>query len=132
MASNKSVVVVPADGSIQTALKKLQTGANGDFLSVTYAGDGCTLAIDCQETGGLEAVLAKLPDNEQRYVVLRKDHQIDKVNAVKFVYIDWTPNGVAPSRRAMLATHKPQVSYSSSTYAHTKEKQVAVACNSWT
>ena len=56
--------------------------------------DATTLAVIAEGMGGLDEAKAHCPPNTERYVYLRKGHQVELAYTVKFAYIDWTPDAL--------------------------------------
>ncbi len=58
--------------------------------------------------GGLDEAKEYCPPNKERYIYVRRGHQVDLSYTAKFAYIDWTPDTLSPMRKALLTTHKGQ------------------------
>jgi len=102
-------VVFPGDGSVQTALKKINNEVEGaHFLVIGYS-DKVTLCVVAEGPGGLDAARAHLPLDTERYILLRIDHKVEMARTVKFAFITWFPPKLKIMRKALLSTHKGQV-----------------------
>mmetsp|Transcript_27896 Transcript_27896/g.54924 ORF Transcript_27896/g.54924 Transcript_27896/m.54924 type:complete len:520 (+) Transcript_27896:42-1601(+) len=104
-----NTVKFPDDGTVAAALTKLHKEVEGsNFLVLGYS-DKVTLCVVAEGPGGLEECKPHLPEDTERYVLLRKDHQVEMARTVKFAYVTWTPPKLKIMRKAMLSTHKGQV-----------------------
>lgn len=111
--ANRETLVFTDDGSIEAAMVRCRDTDNGPlrFLVLGYEGENVIKLVGEGE-GGLKECFDQgyLPLKECRYVLVRQDHKVEMASTVKFGYIDWAPDGVKPSRRAILSTHKGQMS----------------------
>jgi drebrin-like protein len=100
------------DDSVQQALTEFRGTDRNDkgerFIVIGYEGKNKLKVIATGE-GGLEEAKEYLPADECRYILVRKVHMVEISTTTKFGYIDWTPQGIRPMRRALLSTHKSQV-----------------------
>lgn len=63
-----------------------------------------------QEGGLNDAIQAgEFPEREERYCLLRIQHQVEMAKTMKFALVTWYPEGLKPMRKALLSTHKGQV-----------------------
>jgi len=106
--SKQDKVQLPEDGSVQAAIKKIHDNGPSAYLVIGYS-NPTTLSVVAQGDGGLAEAAASFPDDDQRYAIVRKEHKVDSAKTVKFAYVDWTPNGMKPFRKATVSTHKGQV-----------------------
>lgn len=104
-----SAVQFPADGSVTAALNKLQNVVEGENFLVLGYSDKITLCVIAEGPGGLNECKPYLPQDTERYILLRKDHKVEMARTVKFAYVSWTPPKLKIMRKAMLSTHKGQV-----------------------
>jgi hypothetical protein len=83
----------------------------GNAFAVIGFADNLTLTvIHKAEDGKLEDIYSHFPAEECRFALTKRTFKVEMANAVKFIYLDWTPQGVKASRRAVLATLKRQAS----------------------
>ena len=68
-----------------------------------------TLNVVATGSGQLADAVAHFAVGECRYTLIRTTHIIDRSETVKFIYVEWTCETIAPQRKAVLTTHKPQV-----------------------
>jgi len=109
-SSRKDQVELASDGSVQKALATFRAPESGPESYVVFSySDAITINVVAQGKGGLAEIFASLLPTEQCYALLRKDHKVELATTVKFVYIDWTPLGMNPMRKALVSTHKRQV-----------------------
>jgi len=106
--SKQDKVQLPEDGSVQAAIKKIHDNGPSAYLVIGY-GNPTTLAVIAEGEGGLAEAAAHFPDDDNRYAIVRKEHKVEMAKTVKFAYIDWTPHGMKPFRKATVSTHKGQV-----------------------
>jgi len=111
MSSKQDKIDLPPDGSVQKALSAARAAdmSPESYCVIGYSSP-TTLCVIAQGKGGLDEVLQYLTDDDCRYILLRKDHKVEMANTVKFAFIDWTPNTMKPMRKALVSTHKHQVS----------------------
>lgn len=79
------------------------------YIVLGYQDDKRTLTVVSQGDGGWAEAQPHLGSADANYVLLRKIHQVELAVTTKFVYIDWTPEAIKPTRKALLSTHKSQV-----------------------
>jgi len=96
------------DGSCEKALKSFRQGEGDLFLVFGYA-EKSVLNVVAEGKGSLEEAKAHLPNNECRYILIKKDVKVEMAKTVKFALVDWTPDGIPPLKRALLSTHKGQL-----------------------
>jgi hypothetical protein len=96
------------DGSVEKALKSFRAAEGDSFLVLGYA-DKSSLSVVAEGKGSLEEAKSSLPNNECRYVLIKKDLKVEMAKTVKFALVDWTPQGIPPLKRALLTTHKGQL-----------------------
>jgi len=65
--------------------------------------------VIAEEKGGITEAMKYFPEDDCRYALLRVNHKVEVANTIKFVFVDWTPNGLKPMRKAQVGTHKAQV-----------------------
>lgn len=99
---------VVCDESVQAALKAFRNESDERFIVLGYSQPN-TLVVIAEGPGGLQAAGEHLVDDDARYVLLRKVHQVEVASTIKFAFVDWTPDSVKPLRKALLSTHKGQV-----------------------
>jgi len=78
------------------------------FAVIGFADDKTLTCIHKAEDGKLEDIYQYFPADECRFALTKRTFQVEMAKSVKFVYLDWTPQGVKPTRRAILATLKKQ------------------------
>lgn len=111
MSSNDKVLL-PEDGSVQEALKRVTCKEDKEECYAIFGYENpTTLKFICEEVGDLDAAKANgsFPPNEERYCLLRANHQVEMARTVKFALVTWYPNGIATKRKSILSTHKGQV-----------------------
>jgi len=107
MSKDHKVEIEPA---VQTALKSLRSSdKSGSCWVVLGYSSPNMLTVLAEGEGGLAEASASFPDDECRYVLLRKEHKVEISKTVKFAFVDWTPVGMKPIRKAAISTHKGQV-----------------------
>jgi len=107
---SKDKVNLPADGSVQKALASARSEAKGPLCWVVIGySNPTTLAVIAEGEGGLTEASANFPNDEACYCLLRKDLKVEMAKTVKFAFVDWTPLGMKPLRKALISTHKGQV-----------------------
>jgi hypothetical protein len=101
---------VETDAGVQTALKALRSAekTGSAFVVLGYSNPN-TLTVLAEGEGGLNEASASFPDDDCRYVLLKKEHKVEISKTVKFAFVDWTPVGMKPMRKATISTHKGQV-----------------------
>jgi len=107
---SKDKIVLPEDGSVQSSLQKFHHEEGDQFVVLGFPAGNNVVGVIGEGAGGLTEVSAHLPDDEVRYALLRKTHQVELAKTTKFVFISWTPEGIKPLRKALLSTYLPQVS----------------------
>jgi len=101
---------VETEPGVQTALKALRSSdKSGSCYVVLGYSSPNMLTVLSEGEGGLAEASASFPDDDCRYVVLRKEHKVEISKTVKFAFVDWTPMGMKPIRKASISTHKGQV-----------------------
>jgi hypothetical protein len=98
---------VESDSTVQPALKALRSEAkagNG-WVALGYS-NPTTLTVVGEGEGGLAEASASFPDDDCRYVLLKKEHKVELAKTVKFAFVDWTPTTMKPLRKAAISTHK--------------------------
>jgi len=100
---------VETEPAVQTALKALRNDKQGAAFVVLGYSSPNVLTVIAEGDGGLAEASAAFPDDDCRYVLLRKEHKVELAKTVKFALVDWTPTGMKPLRKAALSTHKGQV-----------------------
>jgi len=101
-----------ADGSVQAFLAKARSdeGAPNAFCVIGYSPEKKNeLVVIAEEKGGITEAMKYFPEDDCRYALLRVNHKVEVANTIKFVFVDWTPNGLKPMRKAQVGTHKQQV-----------------------
>jgi len=78
------------------------------FAVIGYSNENTLTCIHKEADGTLDDIYAHFPADECRFALTKRVFQVEMAKAVKFIYLDWTPQGVKPARRAKLATHKRQ------------------------
>lgn len=68
-----------------------------------------TVDVAVEGPGFLNAALEKLDKDNIAYILLRKDWKVEMANTVKTVFVDYTPDTLPPTRKALVSTHKGQV-----------------------
>jgi len=103
-------VNLPTDGSVQKALATARSEPKGPLCWVVIGySNPTTLCVLAEGDGGLAEASANFPNDEACYCLLRKDLKVEMAKTVKFAFLDWTPNGMKPLRKALISTHKGQV-----------------------
>jgi hypothetical protein len=107
---SKNTVTTPEDKSVETSIANLRKTAGDRYIVLGFS-SGNALAVSGEGEGGLtEAHNANLfGEDAEKYIYMKKDLQIEKAKTTKFVFIDYTPSGVKPIRRAMLSQLRAQV-----------------------
>jgi len=107
---SEAQVHLPEDGSVQKALANARSDAKGPncWVVIGYS-NPTTLTVLAEGDGGLAEASPSFSNNEACYCLLRKDLKVEMAKTVKFVFLDWTPNGMKPLRKALISTYKGQV-----------------------
>jgi len=103
---------LPTDGSVPNAIKAARSAEKAPeyFVVLRYAGgQGSTLEVAGEGAGGWEEASKLLPEADGAYVFLRKDLKVEMAKTVKFVFVDWFPNGLKAMRRIALSALKKPV-----------------------
>jgi len=103
--------VLPEDGTIEAALNAVRDDTSSVGWCVIGYSDKNTLTVIGQGEagGGLDAVKEHLLDERESFALIRYSHKVDRSTTVMFAYVDWTPDELAPMRKALLSTHKGQL-----------------------
>jgi len=82
---------------------------NDAWIVIGYS-DANTLCVVAEGAdSGISALMEHFPNDQPRHAILRKTHKVEFADTVKFVWIDWTPVGIKPMRKALVGTHKAQI-----------------------
>jgi len=103
---------VQLDEAAQASLKNARAEANGPNRWVVLGykeGDLNTLVTVAEGEGGLSEAIEHFPPNDVRYTILRKDHKVEMAKTVKFVFIEWQPNGIPVKKRTPLQANRSTV-----------------------
>lgn len=76
-----------------------------NWLSVSYAGKH-TLSLLGSGTGDVDEMLQTFEEDNVNFGLLRVIEVIDKSKTVKFVYLKWQPETVAPMKKAEISVKK--------------------------
>jgi len=57
----------------------------------------------------LEKITENLPEDQARFIVLRRDMKVELAKTSKFVFIQWVPEKLKPMAKAALSVQKPEV-----------------------
>ena len=99
-----------AGGTVQAAISSIQKGVEGTHFLVLGYCDRTTLCVVASGPGGLDAARPHLPVDTERYIYLRKDHQVEMARTVKFAFVSWFPSKLKFLRKTLLLfAHKGQV-----------------------
>jgi len=107
---SKNTVTTPEDKSVETALSKLTKAANNRCLVLGFS-TGNELAVIGEVEGGFTEAIAQgfITEDHERYIILKKDLQVERAKTTKFAFVDHAPSGVKALRRAMLSQLRAQV-----------------------
>ena len=97
---------------VASALKHLRSQAGGrHFLVLSYAaGSKNQLAVVASGEGFVDEAKEHMQaGNEASYAYIRTDHRVELANTTKYAFLDYTPDGIAPMRKALLSQHKSQI-----------------------
>jgi len=105
-----SKVTTPEDKSVETGLSKFPKASNNRFLILGYS-SGNELAVIGEGEGGFAEAIAQgfVTEDAERYIILKKDLQVERAKTTKFAFVDHVPSGVKPTRRALLSQLRSQV-----------------------
>jgi len=102
--STKDAIQLADDGSVQKALTELRVeGKSSTFLVLGFSTPNLVGVIGGGE-GSMTEALVHVPDDVERYILIRKDTKVELAKTVKFVFIAYTPSTVKPLRKAFLST----------------------------
>jgi len=110
--SHDSKLVVPADGSVQAAIKSVHdstAGNDGSFVVLGFNESKMLSVVSSGTEGGLAKVMESLPEDQPRFVLLRHDLKVELAKTSKFVFIQWVPEKLKPMQKAALSVQKPEV-----------------------
>jgi len=97
---------VTEDGTVKAALATLKKEDSGParYLVVGYAqGSTTSLVVIAEGEGGLDEAAKSLPDDEPRYLLIRKDLTVDnRAKTVKVAYIAWEPTSMKTKLRVTI------------------------------
>ena len=74
------------------------------FMLLGYEGKN-VLKIVASGARFADDAVKLFPEAECRYAYLRTEHKVEQANTTKYAFIDWTPDSIAPMRKALLSTH---------------------------
>lgn len=110
--SHDSKLQVAADGSVQAALKTVHdtSAANdGAFAVLGFNESKALSVVAAANEGGLEKIVEHLPEDQARFIVLRRDLKVELAKTSKFIFIQWVPEKMKPMAKAALSVQKPEV-----------------------
>jgi hypothetical protein len=110
--SHDSKLQVAADGSVQAALKTVHDTAasnDGAFVVLGFNESKALSVVAAANEGGLEKIHEYLPDDQARFIVLRRDLKVELAKTSKFIFIQWVPEKMKPLAKAALSVQKPEV-----------------------
>jgi hypothetical protein len=90
---------------------KAGDGCDGNWIVFGYEGRN-TIVVVGRGSGGLSDEFRSLffaTNTDARYALYRRDWKVELANTVKFILLDYTPDSIAPMRKALLSTHKGQI-----------------------
>jgi hypothetical protein len=107
---SKNTVTTPEDKSVETGLSKFPKASNNRFLVLGFS-NGNELAIIGEGEGAFAEAIAQgfVTEDAERYIILKKDLQVERAKTTKFAFVDHVPSGVKPTRRAMLSQLRSQI-----------------------
>jgi len=107
---SKNTVTTPEDKSVESGLTKFPKASNNRFLVLGFS-TGNELAIIGEGEGAFAEAIAQgfVNDDAERYIILKKDLQVERAKTTKFAFVDHVPSGVKPTRRAMLSQLRSQI-----------------------
>jgi len=115
---SKNTVTLPSDKSIETAIGNLRSATGDRFLVLGFS-SGNELAVIAEGDGSdsnlLTAAAAHLPDDTERYVMLKKvvvedEQAAKKVTTNKVLFLSYAPSGIKSlTRKGMLSQLRQQV-----------------------
>lgn len=110
--SHDSKLVVAADGSVQAAVKMVHdsaAGSDGAFVVLGFNESKTLTVVASDKEGGLAKITEYLPNDQTRFILLRRDMKVELAKTSKFVFIHWLPDGVKLMVKAGLSVQKPEV-----------------------
>jgi len=107
---SKNTVTTPEDKSVESALAKFPKSANNRFLVLGFS-SGNELVVIGEGEGAFAEAIAQgfITEDAERYIILKKDLQVERAKTTKFAFVDHVPSGVKSLRRAMLSQLRAQI-----------------------
>jgi len=112
MASHDSKLQVAADGSVQAALKTVHDASaanDGAFVVLGFNESKALAVVASANEGGLEKIQEHLPEDQARFIILRRDLKVELAKTSKFIFIQWVGEKMKPLAKAALSVQKPEV-----------------------
>lgn len=106
---SKDTIQLAEDGSVQKALTELRADGKASAYLVLGFSAPNVLAVISGGEGSIAEALPHIPDDAERYILIRKDTKVEMAKTVKFVFIAWTPASMKPMRKAFLSTAYRQI-----------------------
>jgi len=110
--SHDSKLVVAADGSVQAAIKNVHdssAGSDGAYVVLGFNESKQLVVVSSDKEGGLAKASEGLPNDQTRFILIRKDMKVELAKTSKFVFIHWLPEGMKLMAKAALSVQKPEV-----------------------
>jgi len=110
--SHDSKLTVAADGSVQAAIKTVHdssSGNDGAFVVLGFNESKALSVVAAGNEGGLEKIAEHLPEDQTRFIILRRDLKVELAKTSKFIFIHWLPEKMKPMAKAALSVQKPEV-----------------------
>jgi hypothetical protein len=110
--SHDSKLQVAADGSVQAALKTVHdtsAAQDGAFVVLGFNESKALSVVASANEGGLEKITEHLPEDQARFIVLRRDLKVEMAKTSKFIFVQWVPEKMKPMAKAALSVQKPEV-----------------------
>eukprot|EP01106_Pelomyxa_sp_JSP_P012105 TRINITY_DN3273_c0_g2_i6.p1 TRINITY_DN3273_c0_g2~~TRINITY_DN3273_c0_g2_i6.p1 ORF type:complete len:162 (-),score=70.66 TRINITY_DN3273_c0_g2_i6:138-554(-) len=99
----------PAIAETYAEIRKAAVGTT--WMTIEYEPSGKKVKLSAKGTGGIDEVLATLPEDQARYGYVRFEHALpgDPTKRTKFLFFSWAPGGMKPMLKGKISVHLPNV-----------------------
>ena len=86
-----------------------QDASPTEWVVISYKSKDELHVLGSGTEGRLAAASALFQNDEAAFALIRYAHVVDKSKTSRFAFIDWTPESMKPTKKALVSTHKGQV-----------------------
>jgi hypothetical protein len=97
------------EGAFKEAMKNVRDNTIAHTWMMARSVDKDTIGAIGSGQGAVEDLVSKLEDDNVNFILLRVTEQIDKSTTVKFVFIKWQPENLAPMKKAGISVKKGDI-----------------------